>query len=190
MEAITKLPAPTTVREARGFLGMCSYYRRFIPNFSKIAEQLIDLTRKYARFKWTPCCQEAFNFLKESLTVVPLLAYPNTNKPYILYTDASNNCIGACLTQKTDEGEDKPIYYLFHKLSKTQVKWSTIEKEACVIHYALQKLGHYLHSAQFTIRTDHKPLKYIGLFGAWSQDGMRTLSQNKVNTMIKTMRYP
>ncbi|XP_065928361.1 uncharacterized protein [Magallana gigas] len=161
VEAIRKLPAPTTVREVRGFIGMCSYYRRFIPNFSKIAEPLIDLTRKYARFKWTPCCQKAFDFIKESLTVVPLLAYPDTNKPYILYTDASDNCIGACLTQKTDEGEDKPIYYLSHKLSKTQEKWSTIEKEAFAIHYALQKLDHYLHGAQFTLRTDHKPLKYI-----------------------------
>lgn len=90
---------------------MCSYYRRFIPNFSKIAQPLIYPTRKYARFKWTPCCQEAFDFLKESLTVVP-----DTKKPYILYTDASDKCIGACLTQKTDEGEDKPIYYLSHKL--------------------------------------------------------------------------
>lgn len=161
VEAIQKLPSPTTVREVRGFKGMCSYYRRFIPNFSKIAEPLIDLTRKYARFKWTPYSQEAFNFFKESLTVVPFLAYPDTNKPYILYTDASDNCKGACLTQKTDEGEDKPIYYLSHKLSKTQEKWSTIEKEAFAIHYALQKLDHYLHSAQFTIRTDHKPLKYI-----------------------------
>eukprot|EP00105_Crassostrea_gigas_P025107 XP_011445573.1 PREDICTED: uncharacterized protein LOC105340996 [Crassostrea gigas] len=96
VEAIRKLPAPTTVREVRGFI--------------------------------------------ESLTVVPLLAYPDTNKPYILYTDASDNCIGACLTQKTKEGEDKPIYYLSHKLSKTQEKWSTIEKEAFAIHYALQKL--------------------------------------------------
>lgn len=78
-----------------------------------------------------------------------------------MYTDVSDNCIGACLTQKTDEGKDKPIYYLSHKLSKTEVKWSTIEKEAFAIHYALQKLDHYLHSAQFTIRTDHKPLKYI-----------------------------
>ena len=140
---------------------MCSYYRRFVPNFSKIAEPLIDLTKKYARFKWTSECQTAFDFLKESLTVVPLLAYPDTNKPYVLYTDASNNCIGACLTQKTDDEEEKPIYFLSHKLSQTQTRWSTIEKEGFAIYYALQKLDHYLHNAKFTIKTDHKPLKYI-----------------------------
>lgn len=118
---------------------MCSYYRRFIPNFSKIAEPLIDLTHKYSRFKWTEQCQIAFDFLKESLTVVPLLAYTDVNKPYVLYTDASDNCIGACLTQKTDEGEEKPIYYLSHKLSKPHEKWSTIERQAYAVHYALQK---------------------------------------------------
>ena len=129
VEAIRDLQEPKSVREIRGFIGMCSYYRRFVPNFSKIAEPLIDLTKKYARFKWTSECQTAFDFLKESLTVVPLLAYPDTDKPYVLYTDASNNCIGACLTQKTDNEEEKPIYFLSHKLSPTQTKWSTIEKE-------------------------------------------------------------
>ncbi|KAK3107412.1 hypothetical protein FSP39_013983 [Pinctada imbricata] len=161
VEAVKNLPAPKNVRQIRGFMGMCSYYRRFVPNFSKIAESLINLTKKYARFKWTEECQHAFDYLKESLTVVPLLAYPDTNKPYVLYTDASDNCIGACLTQETDEGDEKPIYFLSHKLSHTQTKWSTIEKEAFAIHYALQKLDHYLHGAQFTIKTDHKPLKYL-----------------------------
>ena len=118
VKAIRTLAEPKNVREIRGFIGMCSYYRRYIPNFSKIAEPLIELTKKYARFKWTPNCQSAFDYLKDSLTVVPLLAYPDINKPYVLYTDASNNCIGACLTQKTDEDEEKPIYYLSHKLSK------------------------------------------------------------------------
>ena len=55
----------------------------------------------------------------------------------------------------------KPIFYLSHRLSKSQVKWSTIEKEAYAIHFALQKLDHYLHNSEFVIRTDHKPLKYM-----------------------------
>ena len=98
---------------------MCSYYRRFIPNFSPISEPLIALTRKYARFHWDEKCQKAFEFLKDIITVVPLLAYPDPNKPYVLYTDASDNCVGACLTQPCDETNyipnvvnEKPIYYL------------------------------------------------------------------------------
>ena len=160
VEAINTMAAPKSVREVRGFIGMTSYYRRFIPNFSAIAEPLLILTKKYARFSWSEEAQKAFDFIKESLMVVPLLVYPDLNKPYVLYTDASQYCIGACLTQEVD-GEEKPIYFLSHKLTPTQTRWPTIEKEAYAIHYSVQKLNHYLHDATFVIRTDHKPLKYI-----------------------------
>ena len=122
VEAIRSLPVPTCVGEVRSFVGMCSYYRRFIPNFSQIAESIIALTRKYAHFKWTNVHQKAFEFIKDSLTTVHLLVYPNCNKPYTNYTDASDTCIGACLTQTCDSDE-KPIYYLSHTLSKSQCKW-------------------------------------------------------------------
>ncbi|CAG2254460.1 Retrovirus-related Pol polyprotein from transposon 17.6,Transposon Ty3-I Gag-Pol polyprotein,Transposon Ty3-G Gag-Pol polyprotein,Retrovirus-related Pol polyprotein from transposon 297 [Mytilus edulis] len=169
VEAIKTLPNPVTVKEVRSFIGACSYYRRFIPNFSKISIPLVALTKKYAKFQWDEECQRAFDFLKYSLTVTPLLAYPDLKKPYVLYTDASNDTIGACLTQPCEEEEthlsclrkEKPIYFLSHKLSDTQSRWSTIEKEAFSIHYALQKLDHYLHGAEFIIKTDHKPLKYL-----------------------------
>ena len=169
VEAIRSLPVPTCVREVRSFIGMSSYYRRFIPNFSEIAEPIIALTKKHAHYKWSEKHDKAFQYLKDSLSVVPLLAYPDPNKPYTLYTDASGTCIGACLTQSCEEIDDtlpnvnneKPIYYLSHKLSRTQCKWSTVEKEAYAIHFALQKLDHYLHGAQFVIKTDHKPLKYL-----------------------------
>ena len=160
VEAIRGLPAPTCVREVRSFIGMCSYYRRFIPNFSQIAEPIVALTRKYAHLKWLDIHQKAFEFLKDSLTSVPLLVYPDSKKPYTLFTDASDTCIGACLTQECDS-DKKPIYYLSHKLSKSQCKWSVVEKEAYAIHFALQKLYYYLHNAQFIIKTDHKPLKYL-----------------------------
>lgn len=173
VESIKSIPPPTCIREVRSFIGMCSYYRRFIPNFSAIAEPIIHLTKKHAHFKWTREHQKAFDFLKNSLTVVPLLVYPDPNKKYTLYTDASNTCIGACLTQECDVDDpdvksgpfktpiEKPIYYLSHKLNRTQCRYSVIEKEAYAIYYSLQKLDYYLHNAEFTIKTDHKPLKYL-----------------------------
>ncbi|VDI26575.1 Hypothetical predicted protein, partial [Mytilus galloprovincialis] len=119
--------------------------------------------------RWSDECKTAFEFLKESVSVTPLLAYPDLSKPYTLYTNVSDESIGACLTQPCDETEevlyglknDKPIDFLSNKLSDTQKRWSTIEKEAYSIHYVLQKLDHYLHNANFTIKTDHKPLQYI-----------------------------
>jgi len=164
VDVIKSLAPPTNVREVRSFIGCCSYYRRFISEFSRIAEPIINLTRKYARFHWTQECQSAFDQLKMALVKLPLLSFPDTNLPYKLYTDASDKCIGACLTQVCKEqGQDaeRPIYFLSHRLSDTQTRWSTIEKEAYAIHYSLQKLDHYLHGAEFTIYCDHKPLKFL-----------------------------
>ena len=167
--AIRSLPAPSSVRAVRSFVGCCSWYRRFLPNFSEIAEPLIKLTKKYSRFHWDKKCQAAFDYLKKHLSTVPLLAFPDVNKPYILYTDASATCIGACLCQPCDEEDslipgvkdEKPIYFLSHKLSPTQCRYSTIEREAFAIHYALGKLNQYLQGADFVVKTDHKPLKYL-----------------------------
>ena len=74
--AIQSLPNPTSVRKVRSFIGLCSYYQRFMKNFSKIAEPLVSLTKKYARFKWTESCKSAFDSLKSRLTVILLLACP------------------------------------------------------------------------------------------------------------------
>ena len=127
VEVIRAMPEPRTVKEVRGFIGTIGYYRRFIPAFSRIATPLIALTRKYARFSWTEDCQRSFNTLKEQLTAILLLAYPDLSRPMILYTDASDQCIGACLTQPCPERdgpipgvpEEVPIYFLSHKLSPT-----------------------------------------------------------------------
>ena len=80
---IRTLPSPTTVKQVPSFIGMCSFYLRFIPNFPAITEPLIALTRKYARFNWDDQCQKAFEYLKHNLTVVPLIYYADSNKPLL-----------------------------------------------------------------------------------------------------------
>ena len=105
VKVIRQMLPPTCVREVRSYIGMCSYYRRFIPNFSAIAKPLIRLTVKFEEKKtieWNKECQAAFNFIKGSLPTVPVLTYPDTSKPYILYAHASDDCTGACLCQKQD----------------------------------------------------------------------------------------
>lgn len=89
---------------------------------------MIDLTKKNVRFKWTDEHQKAFDYLKESFTVIPFLSFPEMFKDFTLYTDASGTRIGACLTQMNDEAEEVPVYFVSHKLSDTQTRWSTIEK--------------------------------------------------------------
>ena len=127
-------PIPKSTKEVHSFLGLASYYRRFIPQFAKWASPLHDLirpiatTKKCARvklpplahnlppFEWTANHLESFNKLKGALTSAPVLAYPDYSKPFILKTDASLKRLGTVLTQEDDEGNFCIISYASHML--------------------------------------------------------------------------
>ena len=125
VQSIQDLPTPTSVRDVRAFLGMCSYFRRTIPNFSKTAEALIVLARKYARFNWNDKCEKSYQDLKANLTKVPLLGYPDISSNFKIYTDASDGAIGAVLVQDCGHEDsiipsipnEKPIHFYSHKLN-------------------------------------------------------------------------
>ena len=160
IKAIQELDAPKTVKEVRAFVGMTSYYRRYIPHYAEIAEPLTQLTRKHVKFDWNKQRQDSFDQLKAALINPPVLAVPEFNKNFSLYCDSSSYSIGAVLTQTID-GQEKPVYYLSHQLSKTQRKWSTIERECFAIVFALDKFRIYLEGKKFPIYCDHNPLKFI-----------------------------
>ena len=91
-------------------MGLVTYYRKFVENFSKVAKPLIDLTKKRARWKWDKEQQQAFETLRIKLIEAPILAYPRYDTPFILQTDASDDCIGAVLSQVQD-GAERVIAY-------------------------------------------------------------------------------
>ena len=86
------------------------------------------------------------------------MATPDMDKPYYLYTDASDKAVGAILVQKDDHGMERVIQYVSKALSGSQLNWAAIKKEAYAVVYALKKLRPYLLGADFKIFTDHKPL--------------------------------
>ena len=149
-------PAPINVNQLRTFLGLLNYYRRFIPNFAKIAHPLTELTRKDTQWCWESAQVEAFNALKLRLTCAPILSYLDEKGNFILQTDASKYGIGAVLAQ-IQEGEEKVLAYLSKHLVKGQISWSTNEKEFYAIKYAFKKFYHYLHGQFIIIYTDHQP---------------------------------
>ena len=105
IKAVKEYPTPRDVRKVRSFIGLASYYRRFVPNFAKIAWPLHKLTKKDAWFSWTEECEQAFNSLKEKLVTAPVLVFPNFSVPFQLETDASGSSLGAILSQKQPDGE-------------------------------------------------------------------------------------
>ena len=103
-------PTPTKLKKVRGFVGLCSYYRRHMRDFSSIAQPLHALTKKNAHFFWSPECESAFQTLKEKLTTAPVIALPRDEETFILDTDASKYAIGAVLSQLQD-GEERVVAY-------------------------------------------------------------------------------
>ena len=97
VEAITEWTRPTNVIEVRSFLGLASYYRRFLKDFPRIAVPLIRLTQKNTKFVWSDKCEEHFQLLKDALTSIPVLILPSGNEGYTVYCDASRVGLGCVL---------------------------------------------------------------------------------------------
>lgn len=171
--AIREYPNPRNEKELRRFLGMSNYYRKFIKNYATIAAPLYYLTRKGVNWKWEELEKEAFESLKKVLTSTDVLANPDFERPYLLHTDASELGMGAVLSQ-VQNGEEKPIAFASQHFTVREKKYSTIEKEAAAIVWAMNKFHVYLYGAKFRILSDHQPLKWlyqrrdaVGRLGRW-----------------------
>jgi len=147
---------PTSVHEVRSFLGLAEYYRRFIPEFSKISKPMTRLLQKDEKFVWTPECDEAFHKLRTLLTSAPVLAQPDIEKPFDVFCDASGIGLGCVLMQ-----EGRVITYASCQLRKHEVNYLTHDLELAAIVHALKIVRHYLLGNLCNIYNDHKSLKYI-----------------------------
>ena len=160
VEAIQKLTPPTSTKEVRRFIGMCSFYRKFIHNFAKIASPITSLQSKLKKFVWTPECQLAFLELKRLLTVTPVLTKADLSKPFELHTDASKCHVGAVLMQREENGLH-PLGYFSKKLNRCEQRYGATEREALAIVKASRFFYHYLWGKKFLVVTDHEPLTHI-----------------------------
>ena len=135
IEAVQNWPTPENVTELRAFIGLCSYYRRFIQGFADIAKPLHRLTGKEVLFNWTKECEVAFQTLKHKLCETPILAHPDFSKEFILDTDASDFAIGAVLSQVFD-GQERVISYASKTLSKSERRYCVTRKELlALVHF-------------------------------------------------------
>jgi hypothetical protein len=147
---------PTTVRQIRSFLGLAGYYRRFIPDFSRVAKPMTELLKKGAKFVWGQKCEDAFHTLRQHLTTAPVLAQPNSGKPFDVYCDASGNGLGCVLMQ-----DNRVIAYASRALRPREQNYPTHDLELAAVVHALNMWRHYLMGTHCNIFTDHKSLKYI-----------------------------
>jgi len=140
VDAIKAMPEPSTKKLLKGFLGMCGYYRTFLPGFSDIASPLTDMTKggKTGKVQFTETQREAFNNLKIFVCDSTQLYAPVYHRPFNIQCDASDYAVKCCLSQLDDNNTERPLAFASSKLSDTQRRWSTIEKEAYAVLYALK----------------------------------------------------
>ena len=161
VEKVKNLPAPSNITELRSMLGLFSYYRKFIKDFSRHAKPMLELLKKDVPFKWDDKQQKALEFLKERLTKTPILQYPDFTKPFILLTDASGIGLGAVLAQLDGEGNERVIAYASRALTKAEMNYEITDMECLAVVWAVQHFDQYLQLQPFKIVTDHSALKYL-----------------------------
>ena len=160
IDLISKLPYPTNVREIRGFLGHAGFYRRFIKDFSKVAQPLTRLLQHEVKFDFDETCKKAFDLLKEKLTTAPIIQPPNWELPFGLMCDASDYAVGAVLGQKVGKNRHV-IYYASKTLNPAQCNYTTTEKELLAIVFAFEKFRSYLLGSKIVVYSDHAALRYL-----------------------------
>lgn len=160
IEKLKNARVPTSVTEVKSFLGLASYYRRFIPDFADIAEPLQRLIDGNYLGPWTPAAQQSFDALKHCLTNAPILAYPDFALPFILATDASNVGMGAVLSQMQN-GDERVIAYASWTFSSAQRNYSVTERECLAVITSMKYFRPYLAGNSFSLITDHSSLKWL-----------------------------
>ncbi|GBG77967.1 hypothetical protein CBR_g25898 [Chara braunii] len=149
VDVIQSWPQPANVHELRSFLGLASYYRKFVPKFSIIAHPLSRLTSKNVAYAWCEKCESAFQALKEALVSHYVLRIADLNLTFVVTTDASQFGIGAVLQQ--DDGDRlRPLEYYIKKVAT-----STYMRELYALREALAHWKHYLLGRHFKVYSDH-----------------------------------
>ena len=160
VQAVRDWKIPETVHDIRSFLGLAGYYRRFIPQFARIAAPLTELTKKTVPWRWSLREGEAFNALKDALLSAPVLQLADADKEYTVTCDASDYAVGAVLSQQYEDGEH-PVAYESRKMNNAEQKYPTHERELLAVIHALRTWRHYLAGRKFKVVTDHYSLQYL-----------------------------
>ena len=164
VQRIIDWPAPRTLREARGFIGICVYYRIFVEGFSTIAAPILTLFRKSVQFCWTKECQQAMNKLKEALTTPPTLItleFSPSAGIIVVTVDASKIGWGGILQQEREDGRLRPSRYESGIWSDAERKYDALKLECRGLLKALKKFRFWVHGRFFRVETDANTLVWL-----------------------------
>jgi hypothetical protein len=157
IKAILDMLVPKTKTKVKSFLGLESYYRRFIKNFAAQTHHMRCLIMEKTRITWTKECQGEFEDIKRELVSDNIMTYPDWNTKFILATDASKQGLGAVLSQIID-GKERPIAYASRGCKPSEQMYGISQLEGLAVIAAIDKFRLYLSHQKFTLVTDHRAL--------------------------------
>ena len=158
VHAIKEAPTPQSVQELRSYLGLLTYYNKFLPNLSTTLHPLHKLLQKNVPWRWRAEQEKAFAKSKELLTSTKFLAHFDSTQKLTLACDASSYGVGAVLAHKMPDGSKRPIGYASRTLTKSERNYSQLEKEGLSCIFGIKKFHDYVFGHAFELVTDHKPL--------------------------------
>ena len=162
IRAILDAPSPTNVKQVQAFLGLCTFYSRFVPNFSDVMSPLYHLLKKCVKFHWGPDQQKCFQLIKQLFKSNKILKLYNASHETLLETDSSGYGIAAVLFQRSNSTEPwSPVQFASRSLNDAERNYSNIEREALSVVFGCEKFKKFLLGARFTIRNDQQPLRKL-----------------------------
>ena len=161
VEAIEQALKPTNPQQLKSFLGLLTYYGKFIPNLSTLVHPLNQLLHTDAKWTWSEACETAFTAAKQTITSSNVLAHYDPHLPLTLAADAPAYGIGAVISHTFPDGSERPIAFASRTLTNSEKNYAQIEKEALSLIFGIKKFNTYLYGRKFTLVTDHKPLTSI-----------------------------
>lgn len=162
VRTITEYKLPTLAHELRTFLAVLNYYRRFLPNAATKQGKLQSLLKGNKKndktpIIWTPETEAMFTECKHDLATAALIAHPLSNAKLVLHVDASNYAVGAVL-QQISNGHLEPLGFYSKRMTDTQKRYSTYDRELLGIYQAIKHFRHMIEGRECVVQTDHKPL--------------------------------
>ena len=163
VDEVVKFSTPSCASDVKSFLGMASFFRKFIPDFSIHAAPLFDLLKKNKEFLWSDICENSFNYIKVKLKAPEILVHPLFDRPFVIQSDASGSAIGFMLAQQHGD-QLRPVMFGGRVLSDVERPYATIDKELLACYFAVKRSEIYLLGHEFIVYTDHKPLLSLSAF--------------------------
>lgn len=183
IKAIVHMPRPTDKTGVLRFMGMVNFIGKFIPNLTSKTSCIREVLHKDCDFSWTEKHEKEWKELKQTLTTAPVLAFYDHNKRIKVSTDASKDGTGAVLLQ-AEADHWKPVAYASRAMTRSECKYTQIEKECLGVAYGLERFHSYIYGlSSFTVETDHRPLVSI------IRKNLNEMSPRIQRLMMKMQRY-